>query len=159
MNYLFVGAIYIGYGFTFMMETMWLNHGILLTLVILFITWANDTSAYFVGKRWGQRKLWPSISPKKTIEGSIAGIIAGLFISLLFFNIFPELEGTMIKAIGLGLFVTVVGQIGDLVESAWKRTIGVKDSGSILPGHGGLFDRFDSLLFVFIVLYTFGVLG
>ncbi|MBA4496235.1 phosphatidate cytidylyltransferase [Paenactinomyces guangxiensis] len=150
--YLFIGSIYIGYGFSYMMLTIWKQNGLALTLLVIFITWANDSAAYFIGKRFGKRKLWPEISPNKTIEGSMAGIVFGVIMSVLIFLIFPAL-GNLLKAIWLGLLISVVGQIGDLIESAWKRTTGVKDSGTILPGHGGVLDRFDSLLFTFIVLH------
>lgn len=158
MGYLFVGTIYIGYGFTFMMKTIWGPHGLYFTLLVVLITWANDSSAYFIGRKWGKRKLWPHISPNKTLEGSLAGIIAGVFLSILVYLGFSS-EGTILTAIWLGIIIASVGQLGDLLESAWKRTAGIKDSGHILPGHGGVLDRFDSLLFSFIVLYTLGLLG
>lgn len=158
MGYLFVGTIYIGYGFMFMMKTMWGQEGLYLTLLMILITWANDSSAYFIGRKWGRRKLWPHISPNKTLEGSLGGLVAGVLMSIVVCLLYPQL-GTLFKALWLGLFIAVIGQLGDLLESAWKRTVGIKDSGHILPGHGGFLDRFDSLLFSFIVLYTFGLLG
>jgi phosphatidate cytidylyltransferase len=158
MAFLFIGTLYIGYSFSFMMQTIWKPNGLLLSLLVIFVTWANDTGAYFIGKRWGKRKLWPDISPNKTIEGSLGGILLGSLLSLIFFLFFPQLGGGTLKAIGLGLVITIIGQIGDLIESAWKRTLGVKDSGTILPGHGGILDRFDSLMFTFIFLYIFQLL-
>ncbi len=152
MAYLFVGAIYIGYGFSYMMQTIWKPNGTAILLLVIFVTWANDSGAYFLGKRLGKRKLSPEISPNKTIEGSVAGVIFGMIMSVIIFQFVPQL-GTSLKAVWLGLFISVVGQLGDLIESAWKRTTGVKDSGAILPGHGGMLDRFDSLLFTFIVLH------
>ncbi|SEN78949.1 phosphatidate cytidylyltransferase [Lihuaxuella thermophila] len=152
MAYLFVGAMYIGYGFSYMMQTIWKPHGLAFLLLVIFVTWANDSGAYFFGKRLGKRKLWPEISPNKTVEGSVAGIIFGMIMSVICFAFAPEL-GSMGKAVWLGIFISVVGQLGDLIESAWKRTTGVKDSGTMLPGHGGMLDRFDSLLFTFIVLH------
>jgi len=152
MAYLFVGALYIGYGFSFMLQTIWKQNGLILTLFILLVTWANDTCAYFFGKYYGKHKPWPKISPNKTWEGSIAGMGAGVLLGLILATIFPEL-GSMVAVIMLALLITIVGQLGDLIESSWKRTIGVKDSGTILPGHGGILDRFDSLLLTFIVLH------
>jgi phosphatidate cytidylyltransferase len=152
MAYLFVGAIYIGYGFSYMMQTIWKPNGLALSLLVIIVTWANDSGAYFVGKKWGKHKLWPQISPNKTIEGSLGGVLFGLIASVLIFTIVPDLGGLAL-AVGLGILIPVVGQIGDLVESAWKRSTGVKDSGVLLPGHGGVLDRFDSLLFTFMILH------
>jgi phosphatidate cytidylyltransferase len=152
LGYVFVGALYIGYGFSFMLQLMWQENGLAFTLLILLVTWANDSGAYFFGKYCGKRRLWPAISPNKTIEGAIAGIVSGVIVGIFVHMLFPAL-GTLAVVLLLSLFIAVIGQIGDLIESAWKRTIGVKDSGGILPGHGGILDRFDSLLFSFIILY------
>jgi phosphatidate cytidylyltransferase len=119
--------------------------------LVIFITWANDSGAYFIGRKWGKTKLIPEISPNKTLEGSFAGVVFGMVVSVAVFLAFPPL-GDLGKAVWLGLLIAVVGQVGDLIESAFKRTAGVKDSGSILPGHGGVLDRFDSLVFSFLVL-------
>jgi len=152
MAYLFVGALYIGYGFSRMMQTIWESHGLALSLLVIFVTWANDSGAYFVGRKWGKRKLWPEISPNKTVEGALGGVFFGVLTSVAVFQSFPELGGLPL-ALVMGIVITVVGQIGDLIESAWKRSAGVKDSGAILPGHGGVLDRFDSLLYTFIILH------
>lgn len=151
MAYLFVGAIYIGYGFSYMMQTIWKPDGLVWSLLVILVTWANDSGAYFIGKKWGKRKLWPDISPNKTIEGSLGGVVSGLVMSLII--CLGSGLGGLLFAAGMGLLITVVGQVGDLVESAWKRSVGVKDSGTLLPGHGGVLDRFDSLIFTFIILY------
>ncbi|MGA9174373.1 MAG: phosphatidate cytidylyltransferase [Thermoactinomyces sp.] len=156
MAYLLVGAIYIGYGFLYMMLTIWKHDGLALSLLVIIVTWANDSGAYFIGKKWGKRKLWPQISPNKTIEGSLGGILFGMVISLIIWLIYPKL-GSFAWALGIGILITVVGQMGDLIESAWKRSAGVKDSGGILPGHGGVLDRFDSLLFAFVILHLIRV--
>lgn len=152
MSYLFVGALYIGYGFSYMLQTIWKTNGLAFTLFIILVTWANDSGAYFIGKYFGQKKLWPAISPNKTFEGSIAGIGSGVLFGIILTFIFPTL-GSFTTMVCLALLITVVGQVGDLIESSWKRSIGVKDSGTILPGHGGILDRFDSLLFSFIILH------
>lgn len=126
--------------------------GTIVLSLALFI-WTNDSFAYLVGKNFGKRKLFESVSPKKTIEGFVGGIvftiIAGIVISY-YFEIFP-----MIHWIALSLIASVLGTIGDLVESKFKRQANIKDSGNIMPGHGGLLDRLDSLLFVapFVYLY------
>lgn len=120
--------------------------GIILVLMLIVGVWVNDTAAYFVGRTWGRRKLAPLISPNKTIEGSIAGIIFGTAVAPLIILIDPGAI-VLAGAIAFGIAVAVAAQAGDLFESAIKRSAGVKDSGNILPGHGGLLDRFDSLLF------------
>ncbi|SDR76454.1 phosphatidate cytidylyltransferase [Polaribacter sp. KT25b] len=124
-----------------------------LMISILSIIWINDSFAFFIGKNFGANKLFPSVSPKKTIEGFLGGLtfslIAALFISK--FN----LEFSMINWLVIGVIVSVVGTIGDLVESKFKRQAKIKDSGNIMPGHGGILDRLDSLLFAapFVYLY------
>lgn len=151
--YLFIGAIYIGISFSIMAKTIWKYNGFLVTLFILLITWANDTGAYFAGKQFGKRKLVPRISPSKTVEGAIGGMLSSVFLSGFFFAFVPHLwEGWVVLV--LGLFISILGQLGDLIESAWKRSQGVKDSGILLPGHGGVLDRFDSLLFIFVFLFS-----
>ncbi|MGF7088276.1 phosphatidate cytidylyltransferase [Kroppenstedtia sanguinis] len=151
--YLFLGSLYIGFGFSYMIQTRLMTDGVMWSLLALIVTWTNDSGAYFTGKRWGKRKLWPSISPNKTVEGSLGGMVLSLGISGIIGLLFPEL-GSLVAVLGIGLMISIVGPLGDLIESAIKRTTGVKDTGSLLPGHGGVLDRFDSLLLVFIVLHT-----
>ncbi|MCC5944852.1 MAG: phosphatidate cytidylyltransferase [Bernardetiaceae bacterium] len=110
----------------------------------LFILWASDTGAYFSGKKFGKRKLFQRISPKKTWEGSIGGGVAGLSVGIGLSFIFISL--TPIHWIAVSLIIVVAGTYGDLVESLFKRSIQIKDSGNSLPGHGGFLDRFDGLL-------------
>lgn len=151
-----IGALYIGYGFTYMVATRNIpNDGLQLTVLVLLGIWSTDSGAYFVGKAIGKRKLWPSISPNKTVEGSIGGLLFSIAV-VLFVN---ELIGTLgvLQAFTIACVVGVAGQLGDLIESAFKRHFGVKDSGQLIPGHGGVLDRFDSLLFVFPILHLLGV--
>ncbi|HEY9117269.1 MAG TPA: phosphatidate cytidylyltransferase [Roseivirga sp.] len=115
-----------------------------LILGVLFLQWANDTGAYFVGKAIGKRKLFEKVSPKKTWEGTIGGFLFGLVFAYGFFHFFGVL--TLFEWMGLGIITAVFGTLGDLAESLFKRTLAIKDSGSILPGHGGFLDRFDGLL-------------
>lgn len=114
--------------------------------------WSTDSGAYFVGKSLGKRKLWPEISPNKTVEGFVGGIVIALVLSTIF-QLVANLPIPYFYLLLITLFLSVFGQIGDLVESALKRHYDVKDSGKILPGHGGVLDRFDSFLFVMPFLY------
>lgn len=158
VSYLFSGAIYVGAGFAFMAHTRFLPNGLVWTLFVIAVTWASDSGAYFVGKRWGKRKLWPAISPNKTIEGSLAAIVCAVLAGAVFAFFFKEVFVLRV-AFSLSVLVSIVGQVGDLIESALKRSHEVKDSGSLLPGHGGLLDRFDSLLFTFLILHLLPIIG
>ncbi|MES2464300.1 MAG: phosphatidate cytidylyltransferase [Armatimonadota bacterium] len=111
---------------------------------VFAVTWSTDAGAYFVGMRFGKHKLAPRLSPKKTVEGSIGGIVAACVMSLLWG---AGIHLPWWHCLILGPIIGILGQIGDLCESALKRDIGVKDFGMVLPGHGGILDRFDSLLF------------
>jgi phosphatidate cytidylyltransferase len=113
---------------------------------------ACDSAAYFVGRFVGGAKLAPAISPNKTISGSVGGIVAAIAVML---GIAPFLELSLLMALLLGFGLAVLSQIGDLLESALKRRVNVKDSGSILPGHGGLLDRFDGYLITVPGFYIF----
>lgn len=115
-------------------------------------TWASDTFAYFVGTYFGRRKLCPTISPGKTIEGATGGLIGSIIAIILLGSIFKL---SILHSGIMGLLVGIAAPIGDLVESAIKRFAGVKDSGRILPGHGGILDRFDSILFAVPAIYYY----
>jgi phosphatidate cytidylyltransferase len=149
---LWIAAFYITLGFYYILETRSLDNGFIWTLIVLFCTWASDSGAYFTGRWVGKTKLWPVISPKKTVEGSIGGIVWSIGIAIGFAFFYPDLL-SFPKAITLGLFIAIVGQLGDLIESAYKRHFNVKDSGSLLPGHGGVLDRVDSWIIVFPFLH------
>lgn len=115
-------------------------------------TWANDTFAYFVGSKFGRHKLCPGISPAKTVEGALGGVI-GSVIAIAGLGLLFQLP--IGHSLIMGFLVGIVAPIGDLAESALKRFAGVKDSGKILPGHGGILDRFDSILFAVPVIYYY----
>jgi phosphatidate cytidylyltransferase len=156
ISYTLLGSIYIGTALHYMVMTRLLPNGLILTLAILIAIWTTDSAAYFVGRAIGRHKLWPTISPKKTIEGSMgACLFAVLFVVLLSLG---TGKLPISYAAILALTISIVGQIGDLVESAVKRTLDVKDSGQVLPGHGGVLDRFDSMLFVFPVLHLLSLI-
>ncbi len=122
----------------------------------LFATFASDSAAYFIGRSIGRHKLAPGISPGKTWEGAAAGVCGAVIISLLFTLATPlQLPLSYGQAIILGVLISVFGQIGDLAESLLKRNTGVKDSGNLMPGHGGLLDRMDSIVFAGVVVYLY----
>ncbi len=127
------------------------------------ITWLGDTAAYFVGRAVGRHKLAPTISPKKTWEGAVAGFLATVAGAALWVALTQPLVSwtmTLLEVVGLGAAVAVAGQIGDLFESRFKRDCDVKDSSNLLPGHGGVLDRLDALLFAFPVTYAYlGLVG
>jgi phosphatidate cytidylyltransferase len=116
-------------------------------LGVLLLTWTNDTFAYLIGKQIGRRKLFERISPKKTWEGTIGGSICTILLALGLSFLLPEAFG-LTEWLMVGCVAAVFATLGDLVESMLKRSLSVKDSGTLLPGHGGLLDRFDALLYV-----------
>ena len=124
-----------------------------LMIGILSIIWVNDSFAFLIGKNFGKNKLFPSVSPKKTVEGLLGGLVfsllAGLFISKI------NLDFSLLNWLIIAVIVSLIGTKGDLVESKFKRQANIKDSGNIMPGHGGILDRLDSLLFAapFVYLY------
>ncbi|MFW2387279.1 MAG: phosphatidate cytidylyltransferase, partial [Polyangiales bacterium] len=124
---------------------------VLLTMVL---AWGSDTSAYFVGRKFGKTKLAPRISPKKTLEGSAGGLAASVVGAVIMSIFLPGL--TVPDAIALGILAGAAGQAGDLLMSVLKRSSGVKDSGGILPGHGGILDRVDALAFTGPATWAYG---
>ncbi|CAH1197789.1 hypothetical protein PAECIP111893_00975 [Paenibacillus plantiphilus] len=147
-----LGALYVGYGFYAMFEVRnGADHGLLTTCMAFGAIWASDSGAYFVGRAIGKHKLWPSISPNKTIEGSLGGVLIALAVAAIFPLAAPEAI-ELGHALLIGLIAAVAGQLGDLIQSAYKRIRGIKDTGQLLPGHGGVLDRCDSWLVVFPLL-------
>ena len=156
----FSAFIYISLPFGLMNSLFWVGSGnvsfpwVLLALFIL--VWANDVFAYLVGTAIGKHKLYPKLSPKKTWEGSIGGFVFTLGFAWLFSLVAGNLD--LRHWLWLGVIVSVAANLGDLAESLLKRNAGVKDSGTLFPGHGGVLDRFDAVLFatpfVFFYLYT-----
>lgn len=147
-----LGALYVGYGFSAMISVRAMNdHGLFWTFLSFGCIWASDVGAYFVGRAIGKRKLWPSISPNKTIEGALGGVLLSLIVAVIFAFFNPEAITTL-KALIIGVLAAVAGQFGDLIQSAYKRVRNIKDTGTLLPGHGGVLDRCDSWLIVFPLL-------
>lgn len=150
------GVVYIGVLFGYLLMLRLQPEGAFYTFALFAGIWIHDTMAYFIGVKWGIRKFAPQISPKKSVEGSLAGLSGTI---ILFFSaaiLFPGLFTiSPVGAIILGLGISVFAQLGDLMESALKRQMQVKDSGSIIPGHGGVLDRFDSVMLAAPFTYYF----
>ncbi|MGJ9458890.1 phosphatidate cytidylyltransferase [Oceanobacillus sp. CF4.6] len=152
VGFILLSAFYVGLGFFYLIETRDGTNALSNILYAFFIIWATDTGAYLFGRAYGKRKLWPTISPNKTVEGAIGGIVLACVVAVIFHWVTP-FPHSYIIVIGVTIVASIFGQVGDLVESALKRNYGVKDSGKLLPGHGGILDRFDSLLFVLPLLH------
>jgi phosphatidate cytidylyltransferase len=114
--------------------------------------WAADSLAYYMGKSMGKKKLYETVSPNKTMAGAYGSVIGAVFISIVF-NFLLSLKLSILQAVVLGVIIGIVSIIGDLVESMFKRDSGIKDSGNIIPGHGGILDKIDGIVFVSPVLY------
>jgi phosphatidate cytidylyltransferase len=154
------GILYIGWllGYLVALRGLDGDQGRNWVFLTLFGTFASDTAAYFVGRAVGKHKLAPDISPGKTGEGAVAGGIGAMVMSLFFILPTPfQLPINWAEALVIGLLVSVFGQLGDLAESLFKRNMGIKDSSNFLPGHGGLLDRLDSLIFAGVVVYYYAV--
>lgn len=148
-------SLYIGFGFSYLIETR--EAGIVFVFFALLITWATDSGAYFIGRSFGKRKLWPDISPNKTVAGFYGGIVSAVCVAVLFLFIL-DFNAPALWVLAATAILSVAGQMGDLAESALKRHCNVKDSGKLLPGHGGILDRTDSWLFVFPLLHMLQLL-
>lgn len=155
LGYGLFGALYIGWLMSFVVRLradltpatiagVQLEQGVLWVVWLMAMLWAGDSGAYFVGKFIGKRKIAPSISPAKTIEGSLANLI---LCAVVGYGVGQVIGVSNAISLFTGIGVGILGQLGDLFESALKRAVGVKDFGGVLPGHGGVLDRFDSLLF------------
>jgi phosphatidate cytidylyltransferase len=149
----FLGAFFIPLALMHMVYIRNLHDGMKLVFFIFIVVWILDTMAYAFGKALGKHKLAKNVSPKKTLEGATAGIVFGVLTAVACRFIFMSNILTLQSAVILGLVITVTGQFSDLAESLIKRDGNVKDSGKIVPGHGGVFDRFDSYLFAAPAVY------
>ena len=126
-------------------------HGARLVLFVCFIVWSADSGAYFAGKSFGKHKMAPAVSPNKTMEGLVGGVIAAMLVGWIFADLF-SIQFTSVPVMLFTILITVViSVLGDLVESMFKRVSGIKDSSNIIPGHGGILDRIDSLTAAFPV--------
>lgn len=146
------GIVYISWSFSFLVKIRYLEDGLVLLAALLLITKSCDIGAYLIGSRFGKHPLVPSISPHKTIEGALGGIIFSILATIIFK---PTLHFSYPTLILLGVGMSILGQLGDISESLIKRDCQVKDSGNIFPGLGGVLDQIDSLLFTAPVFYFF----
>ena len=146
------GAVYMGVTMRYVSLMRDLNDGLWWVVVVALTVWLTDSGAYFIGRSFGKHKLWPRISPKKTWEGLIGGMVVGtigaIILGMLLIDGFQWWQGAIV-----GILTGIVGPLGDLSESLFKREVGAKDSSHLIPGHGGFFDRIDSFIFVGPVIY------
>lgn len=150
-------CIFVPFMFSFIKLLLLLPHGRIYMILSFACSISTDTMAYEIGSRFGKHKLTP-ISPKKSIEGSVAGIIGAMIVTsvvAIVTNTYFDTEFNIILIAIIGLILSIVGQIGDLAASSIKRYCGVKDYSKLLPGHGGILDRFDSILFIAPLMYAF----
>jgi phosphatidate cytidylyltransferase len=150
----FFGIFYIALLFSYVLLLRACSDGVSLLFFILLVTWAGDTGAYIIGRWKGKTPLCPEVSPKKTIEGAWGGFFSGILASLLCRMLFLK-EMSIFDCVVLGVGINFMNQVGDLSESLIKRAFSTKDSGSLLPGHGGILDRIDSLLFAAPFLFYY----
>jgi len=147
-----MGIIFVGFLAAHLVLLHTLSDGAHWLIILTAVTAGSDSGAYWVGSRWGRRKLCPQISPKKTVEGAVGGIGAGIVAALVLYS-FLDVRSSVLLITVLALLLSIVGMVGDLVESMIKRGTQTKDSGRILAGHGGVLDRVDSLLLAAPSLY------
>lgn len=151
-----MGFLYVPLLLGHLMLLRGLPYGIQWIFLVIVIVMAGDTGAYYVGRSLGRRKLYPIVSPNKSVEGAVGGLAGSVTGALIAkFTFFPEL--TVLDAVVTALLLGVLGQLGDLFESLLKRSFGVKDSGAIIPGHGGILDRLDSILFAAPAAFYYAV--
>lgn len=161
----FLGAVYVGWLFSYLIALRSLGGtvrvsvidgelplGAWLVLYVVFVAWASDTGGYFIGRKFGRHKLAPVLSPGKSWEGLTAGVVTAVVMSVLMGGL---IAWPWWQTVLVGIGIALVGVVGDLAESSMKRDIGIKDFGTVLPGHGGILDRFDSLLFAAPLFYYY----
>jgi phosphatidate cytidylyltransferase len=150
---LVLGVLYVGFFIPHVVPLREQPDGWRWALFTVYTAMGCDTGAYFAGRAWGRRKLLPAVSPSKTVEGAMGGLAGAVVIALLARAVF--FPRPVPEVVGLALVIAVLAELGDLCESALKRAFGAKDSGWIIPGHGGILDRLDSLLFPFVFVFYY----
>lgn len=151
-----LGILYIGLlsGALMRLRLDFARHGSDLVFFLFLVVWVGDSMAYYTGKNLGRTKLLPRVSPKKTVEGLLGGVGGSIIAAaIIHFTFFPEFP--LVHALVCAAVLSLAGVVGDLAESAWKRSAAVKDSGTLIPGHGGILDRVDSILFTAPILYAY----
>ncbi len=151
------GVLYVSLTLGHLLLTRTLPGGEYLIFFLVLVTWAGDTGAYYAGVTLGRHKLAPVVSPNKTIEGLVGGLVLAVVVAFIAQRWFLP-TFTILDCVATGLLLTGVGVLGDLSESAMKRSAGVKDSGAVIPAHGGMLDRLDSLLFTAPTFYYYMIL-
>lgn len=156
------GFVYITIMFSFLIRIRMLNMGDVVIWIVFLSSWGTDSLAYVSGRLFGKHKLAPVLSPKKSIEGAIGGVLGSMLLTYIFVFIFEKLHYNFTGIYTIQVYVSmllitfvasIISQFGDLFASAFKRHFGVKDYGKLIPGHGGVLDRFDSVLFVAPIIY------
>ncbi len=150
------GILYLGWMLSYWSELRSLEHGREWMYWSMIIIMISDTVAFFAGRAWGKHHLAPTLSPKKTWEGAIGGAVASIIASIIL-GILLSIPLTYWQLALAGCIISIVAQLGDLVESLLKRTSGVKDSGNLVPGHGGVLDRIDSFIFTVAMVYYLAI--
>jgi len=153
------GAFYIGFFFNFAIRINELSQAFFIILLAFLLTWGSDTGGYLVGNWLGKHKLAPQLSPNKTWEGSMGGVILTILVAIVFFRLTNICQIKLEHIILIGIVSSILAQIGDLFMSSLKRYFRVKDTGKIIPGHGGVLDRFDSFILVVPFIYCFFTCG
>ncbi len=146
-------ALYLGFSLSFAILLNNQPHAFLIMLVLFLFTWSSDVGGYVFGRLWGKHKLAPLLSPNKTWEGSMGGIVLTIIAAVLLFNGAGLGHQNIVSIIILGILSSIAAQLGDLFMSGVKRIFSIKDSGNLIPGHGGILDRFDSFLLVLPIVY------
>jgi phosphatidate cytidylyltransferase len=152
--FVFLGTAYCGGLIPYLSRLRELEHGAALAIMALFCTWGADTGAYLVGRAFGRHKLYPKVSPGKTWEGLAGGLVFGVGVAFLVRYLF-RMELGIVHVAVIGVIGAAFGLVGDLAESLMKRSVGAKDSGTLIPGHGGVLDRFDAVMFVTPAVYAY----
>jgi phosphatidate cytidylyltransferase len=151
---LLLGVLYVGFFIPHVALLREQPDGWRWVLLTVYTAMGSDSGAYFAGRAWGRHKLLPAVSPSKTVEGAVGGLAGAVVVALCCRVVFVPLLGLR-ETVGIALAIGVLAALGDLCESALKRAFGAKDSGWIIPGHGGILDRLDSLLFPFVFAYYY----
>ncbi|MBL7772094.1 MAG: phosphatidate cytidylyltransferase [Chitinophagaceae bacterium] len=152
--YLLSGIGYVSIALGLLVQLRYTDY--ILPIALILMIWMNDTLAYLCGSFFGKRPFFPSISPKKTIEGTLGGILFTMALAWVWFHFYGSYS--LLQWISIAAIASIIGTIGDLAESKLKRMAGVKDSGSIMPGHGGALDRFDSLILAAPVTFLYALI-